>query len=108
MMALIAKWADRWNSVWYGLPTDEFRKERSDLAAACEAIGRDPATIEISAGLAVMERENPEEGLGGTIEEIATGLRAWKDEGVTEVMCRMDPPSVALVERIMEAAQQVR
>jgi alkanesulfonate monooxygenase SsuD/methylene tetrahydromethanopterin reductase-like flavin-dependent oxidoreductase (luciferase family) len=108
MMALTARWADRWNSVWYGMPTDEFRKERGDLEAACAAIGRDPATIEVSAGLAVMETEKPDEGLGGSVSEIAAGLEAWQEEGVTEVMCRMDPPSVGLVERIMEAAQQVR
>ncbi len=37
MMGLIAKWADRWNSVWYGLPTEEFRDERSALVEACLA-----------------------------------------------------------------------
>ncbi len=108
MMGLTARWADRWNSVWYGMPTDEFRDERSDLVAACEAIGRDPASIEVSAGLAVVDQEKPDEGLGGSVSEIAEGLHAWKEEGVTEVMCRMEPSSVELVERIMDAAQQVR
>jgi alkanesulfonate monooxygenase SsuD/methylene tetrahydromethanopterin reductase-like flavin-dependent oxidoreductase (luciferase family) len=109
MMSLTARWADRWNSVWYGLPTDEFRKERSDLAAACEAIGRDPASIEVSAGVRVVEeRDADDETLGASVDEIAAGLQAWREEGVTEVMCAMDPPSVELVERILEAAQQVR
>lgn len=112
MMSLTARWADRWNSVWYGLPTDEFRAERRDLEAACEKIGRDPASIEVSSGLAVsggsMAAENTDETLAGNVEQIADGLRAWRDEGVTEVMCRMEPPSVELVERIMEAAQEVR
>ncbi|HEY7600143.1 MAG TPA: LLM class flavin-dependent oxidoreductase, partial [Candidatus Limnocylindrales bacterium] len=31
MMRLIAQWADRWNSVWWGLPNDQFRAERADL-----------------------------------------------------------------------------
>ena len=34
-----------WNSVWYGLPTEEFRGERRRLEAACREIGRDPAEI---------------------------------------------------------------
>src|SRR6188508_852614 len=42
MMRLTAKWADRWNSVWYGLPTDQFRDERADLNAALAAAGREP------------------------------------------------------------------
>jgi alkanesulfonate monooxygenase SsuD/methylene tetrahydromethanopterin reductase-like flavin-dependent oxidoreductase (luciferase family) len=112
MMSLTAQWADRWNSVWYGLPTDQFRKERDDLANACAAIGRDPGTIEISAGLAVSEAHlvaaNNEASLSGTVDQIADGLRAWRDDGVTEVMCRMEPPSVALVERVMEAYAQIR
>ncbi len=112
MMSLIAKWADRWNSVWYGLPTDQFRQERDDLLAACERIGRDPAQIEISAGIAVTEPRqaagNTEETLAGTVEQIVDGLNAWRDEGVTEVMCRMEPPSVEMVELIMEAYAQIR
>jgi alkanesulfonate monooxygenase SsuD/methylene tetrahydromethanopterin reductase-like flavin-dependent oxidoreductase (luciferase family) len=111
MMSLVARHADRWNSVWYGLPTDEFRKERSDLEAACAAIGRDPKEIEVSAGLFVADesgKDNNTEQLFGDASQIAAGLQAWKDEGVTEVMCAMQPPSVELVGRIMEAAKQVR
>ena len=111
MMSLIAKHADRWNSVWYGLPTDEFRAERRDLVAACGAIGRDPEAIEVSAGLIVTDeaaKPNDLEQLYGDADQIAEGLRAWRDEGVTEVMCAMQPPSVELVARINDAARQVR
>ena len=111
MMSLIAKHADRWNSVWYGLPTDDFRHERHDLEQACAAIGRDPKTIEVSAGLQVSEQSGPVndfEFLYGAADQIADGLGKWRDEGVTEVICRMEPPSVELVSRITEAAKQVR
>jgi alkanesulfonate monooxygenase SsuD/methylene tetrahydromethanopterin reductase-like flavin-dependent oxidoreductase (luciferase family) len=110
MMSLVAKHADRWNTVWYGNPTDEFRKERSDLEQACAAIGRDPKKVEISAGLMVSAEQgkpNDNEQLFGDVNQIANGLRAWRDEGVTEVMCAMQPPSVELVGRIMEAAHQL-
>lgn len=111
MMALTARWADRWNSVWYGLPTDEFRGERRDLISACEAIERDPISIEVSAGLIVSDeggQPNDNERLYGDVNQIADGLHKWREEGVTEVMCAMQPPSVATVERIMRAAAQVR
>ncbi len=109
MMALIAKHADRWNSVWYGEPSDEFRKERSDLQAACAAIGRDPKEIEVSVGIIVTaNRDVQYEDPHLVIDELADGLAKWRDEGVTEVICAMSPPSVELVERITEAAQQVR
>lgn len=110
MMSLIAKHADRWNSVWYGLPTDEFRGERRDLEAACAAISRDPKEIEVSAGVIVANEggTNDNEHLFGDVDQIAEGLKAWRDEGVTEVMCAMQPPSVELVGMITEAAKQVR
>jgi alkanesulfonate monooxygenase SsuD/methylene tetrahydromethanopterin reductase-like flavin-dependent oxidoreductase (luciferase family) len=110
MMSLIAKYADRWNSVWYGLPNDEFRTERRNLEQACAAIGRDPKEIEVSAGLGVADREgdNDDEFLYGSVDQIADGLGKWRDEGVTEVMCRMEPPTVELVGKITEAAKQVR
>ena len=108
MMSLTARWADRWNSVWYGLPTDEFRTERNDLVAACQSIERDPDSIEVSAGLIVSgerSRPNDNEHLYGGVDQIAEGLAAWRDEGVTEVMCTMQPPSVATVEQVMRAAR---
>jgi alkanesulfonate monooxygenase SsuD/methylene tetrahydromethanopterin reductase-like flavin-dependent oxidoreductase (luciferase family) len=110
MMSLIARHADRWNSVWYGLPTDEFRAERSNLEQACAAIQRDPKEIEVSAGLQISAeagQPNDNEWLYGSADQLADGLGKWRDEGVTEVMCRMEPPSVELIGRIMEAAHRL-
>ena len=111
MIALVAKHADRWNSVWYGLPTDEFREERRNLQAACAAIGRDAQEIEVSAGVIVSaetDQPNDNEQLRGGVEQIAEGLGKWRDEGVTEVICAMQPASTELVGKILEAAKQVR
>ena len=111
MMSLIAKHADRWNSVWYGYPTDEFRGERRDLEVACGAISRDPKEIEVSAGIIVStenDQPNDNEHLFGEVDQIADGLGKWREEGVTEVMCAMQPASVELVEKITRAAEQVR
>ena len=97
MMSLIARHADRWNSVWYGLPTDDFRTERSNLEQACAAIERDPKEIEVSAGLQISAdsgQPNDDEFLYGGVDQIADGLAKWRDEGVDEVICRMEPPSV--------------
>jgi alkanesulfonate monooxygenase SsuD/methylene tetrahydromethanopterin reductase-like flavin-dependent oxidoreductase (luciferase family) len=112
MLALTARFADRWNSVWYGLPTDEFRDERRRLTEACAAIGRDPASIEVSAGIQVFDPDqasaNGPEQVVGRAADIAQALRVWRDEGVAEVMCRMEPASTGLVEQIALAAQELR
>ena len=112
MMRLTAKWADRWNSVWYGLPTEEFRDERANLNQALAAAGRDPSSIEVSVGVAVKDSRaidrNDGEGIRGTGEDIHEALETWNAEGVDEVMCRLEPPSPDLVEVIADAAARFR
>jgi alkanesulfonate monooxygenase SsuD/methylene tetrahydromethanopterin reductase-like flavin-dependent oxidoreductase (luciferase family) len=111
MMSLIARWADRWNSVWYGLPTEEFHEERANLEEACRHIGRDAMHIEVSAGIVVqpqsVTRQNGPDALAGTVEQIAEGLGAWRDEGVDEVMCRLEPPSAEMIETIGQAVSML-
>src|SRR5206468_7534 len=53
MLGLTARHAQAWNAAWFGRPNARFRQRVSDLRAACEAEGRDPATIEITAGIEV-------------------------------------------------------
>ena len=112
MMSLIAKWADRWNSVWYGLPTDEFRDERANLHAALEAAARDVSSIEVSVGIAVQDPRtldhNGPEAVVGRVDELVEAFQAWRQEGVDEVMCRLEPPSVGVVEVIADAARIFR
>jgi alkanesulfonate monooxygenase SsuD/methylene tetrahydromethanopterin reductase-like flavin-dependent oxidoreductase (luciferase family) len=112
MMRLTAKWADRWNSVWYGLPTDEFRDERANLNEALAAAGRDQSSIEVSVGVAVKDARtldrNDGAGIRGTVEDIHQALETWREEGVDEVMCRLEPPSPDVVEVISDAAARFR
>jgi alkanesulfonate monooxygenase SsuD/methylene tetrahydromethanopterin reductase-like flavin-dependent oxidoreductase (luciferase family) len=111
-MSLTARWADRWNSVWYGLPTDEFRAERALLNEACAAAGRDPSEIEVSAGIAVADAHHRSlswsYGVADDASAVADVLAVWREEGVQEVMCRMEPPSMAVIETIARAAAEVR
>ena len=44
MMELAARHADAWNAAWFGMPDERLARLRRDLAAACERVGRDPAT----------------------------------------------------------------
>ena len=111
MLRLAARFADRYNSAWYGLPTDEFRAERGRLQEACAAIGRHPATIDISVGVEVLEppaaAANGPTSLVGRAPQLLAALRDWESEGVSEVICRMTPPSLALAAEISRAAQEL-
>lgn len=114
MNRLAARWAERWNTAWYGPPAEPFWQRRDALHAACEGLGRDPTEIEITVGLRVSEESALTEGddrarvLTGGAEQIADGLAAWRGEGVAEVMCRLDPSTPQMVERLARAAELMR
>jgi alkanesulfonate monooxygenase SsuD/methylene tetrahydromethanopterin reductase-like flavin-dependent oxidoreductase (luciferase family) len=113
MMRLAAQWADRYNTVWYGRPNDAFTNDVDHLRRACEERGRDPAEIEISAGLNVLDREvggrrTDDDWLGDDPADLAGALAEWRDKGVDEVMCRPDPASPAMVDAVVRAAELMR
>jgi len=112
MMRLAAQWADRYNTVWYGLPNDEFRTDVDNLRAACEARGRDPSEIEVSAGLTLLDSDAAatridSDFLTGPAEALAEGLAAWRDAGVAEVMCRPEASTPAMAELVIRAKEML-
>jgi hypothetical protein len=112
MMGLAARWADRWNSVWYGHPTDEFRSERALLHESCERIGRDPSSVEVTVGLVIADEQSIagswQQGIPDRVEDVAAALRTWHAEGVGEVMFRMEAPAIGMVETVGRATQLFR
>jgi alkanesulfonate monooxygenase SsuD/methylene tetrahydromethanopterin reductase-like flavin-dependent oxidoreductase (luciferase family) len=113
MMKLTARWADRYNTAWYGRPDDEFRGEIAKLRAACAEVGRDPADIEVSAGLTLLDEATAATRQGGqfitgSAEDVAGALAAWRDEGVNEVMCRPEPATADMYRLVVRAAEIFR
>ena len=53
VLRLAARWADAWNAAWFGFPDERFAQRRADLVTACEAEGRDPATLEMTVGVTI-------------------------------------------------------
>lgn len=103
MLRLTAEHAGSWNSAWFGRPTN-FLPRRADLEAACAAVGRDPRTLETTAGVMVafpdlgeveIPADNPDRVLAGTPEEIAAGLREYDALGVGHVICVVTPTTEA-------------
>jgi alkanesulfonate monooxygenase SsuD/methylene tetrahydromethanopterin reductase-like flavin-dependent oxidoreductase (luciferase family) len=114
MLRLVARHADSWNAAWFGLPDERFTRRRADLLAACEAEGRDPASLQVTVGLTV-DAEAPAEGrpmadnaLPPDVEQVARGLDAWRDQGVGHVQVDLRPASIELVELLAAAAAKHR
>ena len=114
MMRLTARHADSWNAAWFGVPTERFHTRRAELVAACEAEGRDPATLEVTAGL-VIDSEAPAEGrpiaadaLPPDVDAVARALDAWRDLGVGHVQVDLRPNGTRLVQLLAAAAAKHR
>jgi probable F420-dependent oxidoreductase len=109
MLRLTAQYADAWNTAWFG-PVKGIAKRRAELEAACAEMGRDPSSIDITVGVNVAyprpgtaeeEPIDPERALTGTADEVAAGLIAYRDAGVSHVICG------ALAESTYEYASHV-
>jgi alkanesulfonate monooxygenase SsuD/methylene tetrahydromethanopterin reductase-like flavin-dependent oxidoreductase (luciferase family) len=123
MLDLVARHADAWNLAWFGLPDDRWRGVRDQLAAACVAAGRDPATLERTVGVTVRYPDllpapgGPEDvaadeepippALVGD-DEIAAGLSAYADEGTGHVIAALEPTTPEAVARFAETVRAFR
>jgi F420-dependent oxidoreductase-like protein len=93
--SIVARFADEWNS--WGSPAVHAHK-KPILDAACERIGRDPATVARSTQVMVHISEDEAElapyragepsrpTLAGTPEEWIGYVQAWADAGIDEVI----------------------
>jgi alkanesulfonate monooxygenase SsuD/methylene tetrahydromethanopterin reductase-like flavin-dependent oxidoreductase (luciferase family) len=91
MLRLTARYADAWQTAWFGLPDERFAERRAALLAACQTEGRDPATLQQSVGVSVGGAAGDgvtsrgERRLPLDAGAIADGLAAWAAEGIDHV-----------------------
>lgn len=115
MLGLVAEHAAQWNAAWYGFPADAdvLRTRLSDLHSALDAAGRDPATLELTAGIFVVFDDAtgddlPERAIRGSLDEIADGLAGYADLGIGHLIAHVFPRTPGAVERLGEAAALAR
>jgi alkanesulfonate monooxygenase SsuD/methylene tetrahydromethanopterin reductase-like flavin-dependent oxidoreductase (luciferase family) len=113
LLRLVAEHADGWNTCWAWTP-DAYRARLDVLHAACDAAGRDPATVWRTLGLYTLVgeddadvrrrferlREQSPPGittlrdldefrtgrLVGTVEQVRTQVREWEELGVDTIV----------------------
>ncbi|MFL5759157.1 MAG: LLM class flavin-dependent oxidoreductase [Thermomicrobiales bacterium] len=104
MLQITLPYVDAWNA-WFadfGDKPDGLKAVLAKLDAACETAGRDPKSLERTAAIYIQLPggtgrrggdmvESPAEPLKGTPEEIAAGLRAYGDLGISHIQIVLDP-----------------
>jgi probable F420-dependent oxidoreductase len=109
VLRIAAPYVQAWNSDWTYAPAD-IAPLRQLVDAACADVGRDPGTLERTAGVvidlpvrepgrdgrastrgATAPEVEPARPATGSVDDLAALLRGYVDEGVTHVQAWIDP-----------------
>jgi probable F420-dependent oxidoreductase len=108
VLRLTARHADAWNTAWFGLPNERYAERHRDLVAACEAEGRDPATLEVTVGLTLdaqgpSTRPGAPDAIAPDADDLARAFDAWRDLGVGHVQMDLRPVEARTIEILLAA-----
>jgi alkanesulfonate monooxygenase SsuD/methylene tetrahydromethanopterin reductase-like flavin-dependent oxidoreductase (luciferase family) len=107
MLRLTVRYADAWNTAWYGLPDELLHRRLADLDAALEAEARDPATLRRTVGMEVRDPAvtDPGEGFGGSVDELAWAIDAHERLGFDDLIVQLEPKTTRSLDRLAEALE---
>jgi alkanesulfonate monooxygenase SsuD/methylene tetrahydromethanopterin reductase-like flavin-dependent oxidoreductase (luciferase family) len=118
MLRLVARHADLWNAAWYGPPdeADELRARIERLHAACAEVGRDPATLQLTAGVFVHfpelaragDEQPPTSVMRGTVDDVGALLAGYRSSGIGELIAHVWPRRPDAVRMLARAADIAR
>jgi probable F420-dependent oxidoreductase len=97
MLKLAAQYGDMWNTGYMGQP-ETMTEPIARIEAACRDVGRDPASIGITALVGIwfpeLSAEKPgifDNPLTGTVHEIARAMRGYAELGLEHIMFQCHP-----------------
>lgn len=114
MLRLTARWADAWQTAWFGEVSDRLRRRVADLEAALAEEGRAPRTIQRTVGIIVRDPGQPpvaepeDDAIEGSVEALADGLAGYRDLDIDHLMVALEPMTVRSVARLGEAVDRLR
>jgi probable F420-dependent oxidoreductase len=107
VLRLTARYADAWNTAWFGHPDDRLRQGLADLDAALAAEARDPATLRRTVGVRVQDGETGSRdaaGLAaGRADELARAIESYDALGFDDVIVGLEPMTERSLDRLGEA-----
>jgi probable F420-dependent oxidoreductase len=114
MLRLAAQYGDLWNTGYMGQP-ETMTEPLARIAAACREVGRDPASIGVTAFIGLwfpdLQPNKPgyfENPLSGTPEQLAAAMRGYAELGVQHIMFQMAPYTPESRRRLTQALHLYR
>jgi Coenzyme F420-dependent N5,N10-methylene tetrahydromethanopterin reductase and related flavin-dependent oxidoreductases len=108
MLRLTARWADAWNTAWYGRVDDTLRERTKGIDEALDAAGRDRASLRKTIGIRLHEPGQRGDDERGTDAE-AEGLADFFDEldafGYQDALVWSIGKTTAALERLAHARE---
>ena len=109
MLDLTARWADQWNTAWFGPANETVQENIRKLRAAVAASGRPSMPSRSLSGSPSPTATSPPCGsrsrnaISGTIADIAQAFKDYEALGVDHLVVGLEPITVRSVRRIAEA-----
>jgi alkanesulfonate monooxygenase SsuD/methylene tetrahydromethanopterin reductase-like flavin-dependent oxidoreductase (luciferase family) len=108
MLRLTARYADAYNTAWYGVPDERLDQQLSALGAALEAEGRDPTTMTTTVGVIARDPSREPNGdddheFAGSVDELAKAIDAHEAIGVDHLIVVLQPMDEASLDWLTRA-----
>jgi alkanesulfonate monooxygenase SsuD/methylene tetrahydromethanopterin reductase-like flavin-dependent oxidoreductase (luciferase family) len=103
MLRLTARYADAWNTAWYGMPDDRLRGQVAEMDAALEAEGRDHASLRRTVGVEIREPDRAGEPHAVPVDDLPKLVEAYEELGVDDLILAFAEPNERTVERVRAA-----
>ncbi len=114
MLRLTAQYADLWNTGYMGRP-ETMAEPLSKIREACREVGRDPATVGVTALIGLwfpeLQANQPsffDSPLTGTVEELAVAMHGYSELGVQHIMFQCEPYTAEALRLLTEALRLYR
>ncbi|WBQ05212.1 LLM class flavin-dependent oxidoreductase [Kribbella sp. CA-293567] len=111
MLELTAKWADQWNTAWFGEADDKLKERIAGIRSALAATDRPADSLELTVGITVTDPDQaavaePEaNSINGTVEELAQAFKDYQALGVSHLIVALEPVTPRSAQRLAEAKQ---
>jgi alkanesulfonate monooxygenase SsuD/methylene tetrahydromethanopterin reductase-like flavin-dependent oxidoreductase (luciferase family) len=108
MIRLTARYADAWNTAWFGAANGELRKRVEAMDAALRAEEREPNSLRRTVGMVVRDPDSTtgdaDDGtFGGSVDELARAIDKHEEIGFDDVVVALEPMTERSLDRLAEA-----